>query len=574
MKKVYIILSIIILLIIAVYLFVRFSVLKTNTVKPDTSKKESVVDLRPRIIAKLQELVKTGSQGLYNLSIDSIEPHVVQSKLDIYRVSLSPDTAALQKLDGLLLAPDDVYKLSFTSLNIEGIGINDLLNKDRIDLRSIKITNPLIQVYHTKRSYNKEKRNDTATLYQRLTKKVKSISVDKIIVANGTYINHNLSKKNAVTKFNDVSINITDLLIDSSTQYDNTRFLFSKTFLMSAENYLFPTPDSLYFFTIKNLSISGDKKSITALDVQLKPRGNKQQFQSKLKYKKDMYDISIPKITMNKIDWYGLMNHENLVAEDVHIFNGKANVYVDRSKPLSPQFNMQNFPHQLLMKLQFPISINKFYLNNLDLIYGEFNPTVDKAGSIYLDNINGSISNLTNVAAEIKKQRYITINSSALFMHKVPMTLNFKFDMALVKSGKFSVDLVMGKFDTSVINSFAGSLGEFEIKNGILNKGTAHIEGNNTKASGTALLLYNDLKITALKKDESKPGGLTKKTITSFLANTLFVKNNNPANGKEPRKAVINYERKRKSGFFNFIWKAILHGIFQIIGLPEKLADK
>ena len=573
MKKIYIILSIIFFLVISAYLFVRFSVLKTTITKPENSKKESAVDLRPRIIAKLQELVKIGSAGLYNLSIDSIEPHVVQSKLEVYKVSLSINTGALQKLNTLHLAPDDTYKISFNSLHIEGIGINDLLNKDRINLELIKITNPLIQVYHTKRSYNKEKSNDSATLYQRLTKKAKSIRVDKIVVQHGTFVNYNLSKKNTITKFNDVSININDLLIDSSTQFDNSRFLFSKMFTLSAGNYLFPTPDSLYFFTIKSFLISGEKHSITALDIHLKPRGNKQQFENKLKYKKDMYDISIPNITIDKIDWYGLMNYESFIAKEVNMFGGKASVYVDRSKPLSPQFDSHNFPHQLLMKLPFPISIKKLFIKDLDLVYAEFNPQVEKEGSIYLDKINGTITDITNISYQIAKQPHTTIRSSALFMHQVPMTLNFMFDMSKVKSGNFTVDLTTGKLDTGIINSFAPSLGVFKIKAGILNKGTALVTGDNYKALGTGSLLYNDLKLTALKKDDSQPGGLKKKTVTSFLANAFLIKNDNPSKGKT-RKLMVNYERRSHSGFFNFIWKTILHGIFQIIGLPEKLADK
>src|SRR5438552_2540906 len=98
MKKIYFISVAVIAIIIGVYLYVRFSVLKTKDFKPDSSKAKSVLDLRPSIIAKLQQLVKDGSGGLYHLSIEEIEPHIFKSTLDIMNATLSPDSAGIKNL--------------------------------------------------------------------------------------------------------------------------------------------------------------------------------------------------------------------------------------------------------------------------------------------------------------------------------------------------------------------------------------------------------------------------------------------------------------------------------------------
>jgi hypothetical protein len=70
------------------FLYFKYGVLKTNDVKPDNSKASSVLDLRPAIIAKLQQLVKEGSDGLYTLSIKKIDPDLLSSKLDVVDGSL------------------------------------------------------------------------------------------------------------------------------------------------------------------------------------------------------------------------------------------------------------------------------------------------------------------------------------------------------------------------------------------------------------------------------------------------------------------------------------------------------
>lgn len=576
MKKLYWIIAILITVFIGGYIFIRVSVLKTKTIEPDNTKTRSLIDLRPAIIAKLQEIVKEGSNGLYNLSIDRIEPHVLESKLDVYNATLTPDTSALQKLNNLHLAPDDVFKISFDSLHIDGFGIEDLLHKDRMDIASVFITSPVINMYHKKKEYNKEKRkeDENSTLYQRLMKKMKSIQIDKIVIKHGTFINHDLSQKNKMTRFNDVSININHVLIDSSTQYDKSRFLFSKNALLSTTDYSFPTPDSLYFFKAATISISSQQHQLTATNVHLQPRGNKEQFKKKVTYQKTRYDLSIPRITLDEVDWYDFVNEEKLFSKEANIYNAKLDVYFDRSLPVPPTFDMRRFPGQLIMKIPLPILLNKINVHNLDLVYDEFNPVFSKGGTVYFDDLSGSITNVTNMPDQIKRNKFITIKGKALFMHKVPATAAIRFDMSKYKTGNFTVDVNMKNLDSTIINPIAAPLGEFMVKNGFMTDGTAHVEGDNYNSKVKDVMIYSSLTLIPLKKDAANPGALKKKTVTGFIANTFLIKNNNPSKGEATRIAETSHTRKEKTSFFSFIWKSIFAGILKTIGLPLKLADK
>ena len=57
-KKLALIFSILFLVVTSGYLYIRYGLLKTKEFKPDNSKAKNVLDLRPSIIAKLQQLVK------------------------------------------------------------------------------------------------------------------------------------------------------------------------------------------------------------------------------------------------------------------------------------------------------------------------------------------------------------------------------------------------------------------------------------------------------------------------------------------------------------------------------------
>lgn len=78
------------------YLYTRHHILRARDFRPDNSKAKNILDLRPAIIAKLQQLVKDGSNGLYILSLQEIQPDILSSKLDVINGTIVPDTAAMR----------------------------------------------------------------------------------------------------------------------------------------------------------------------------------------------------------------------------------------------------------------------------------------------------------------------------------------------------------------------------------------------------------------------------------------------------------------------------------------------
>ena len=74
-------------------------------------------------------------------------------------------------------------------------------------------------------------------------------------------------------------------------------------------------------------------------------------------------------------------------------------------------------------------------------------------------------------------------------------------------------------------------------------------------------LTAEDLKIAALKKDD-EDGGLKKKGLLSFIANTFVVKKDGPT----PAKAYeTRYERDPYRSFFNTVWQPISMGIVKSV---------
>jgi hypothetical protein len=577
-RKISIAFIIIGVIVIGGYLFIRYALHTRTGFKPVNAqeakykpkKGETNADLRPEIIKKLQQLVKDGSHGLYNLSVHEVNPDIVKSTLDIGHVILEPDSAVIKTMEQTKKLPNDIFKLTIDSIHFDGIDIEALLAKSSISINNFVIEHPVMNMYHRSLEYNKTNSKDTSKFFLGIMKYMDKISIKTIAVHHAQLFDHNLTNK-TIKKFDGIAVIGKDFLIDSSTQCDNSRYCFTKVVNLVLHGYSMITNDHLYKFKIGTVDISTDKQLVSLDNVQLQPIYNKKEFQTKIKHATQYYSISVPSVRFHKIDWWGLINGENFTAAEATVNNAKAYLYLDLSLHSAP-VKVNGYPHQLLMTVPFPIDIKKAIINHLNLTYEEYHPSSGKSGSIYFDNINGSISNVTNIKADINKNGSALLNASCSFMHFIPIHANIKFDLNKVSTGFFTASLEVGKFDASKLNNITEPLSLFIIKRGEVESGHGDISADNYHGNGKVSIVYKDLHITPVKKDTARASGFKKKSVFSFIANKFVIKDENPSHG-DLRQPEVSVKRDPKASFFNLIWKITLSGILKTTGIPEKYAN-
>src|SRR5690606_34646791 len=104
---------------------------------------------------------------------------------------------------------------------------------------------------------------DESTLYQQISKTLKSISVGQIKVIDADFDYYNGKRKLNAIKH--LSVNVNDVLIDSAAQFDTTRVFHSKNIGFELIGYQSVTKDKMY--TLKLDTLSG---SITGKDLEVR----------------------------------------------------------------------------------------------------------------------------------------------------------------------------------------------------------------------------------------------------------------------------------------------------------------
>jgi len=505
---------------------------------------------------KLTSLVHKASNGLYKLSMEDIEIDLLKSTITANNVLLVHDSIRMLVLDKYQELPDDIFKVTLKKLVIKGISPQDFINSNNIKLSQIMMDSPDVVITHQKRNYN---RKDTGSVYNRIATKNETYELKNLLLQNIRLSYKNVDKKNQLTVLQNLTAVLDDIKIDATTARDTSRFFFAKDAVIYLKKYATITPNKLYHFSIDSIALNPRMKSMQAKSIRLLPMGSKDDFSDKVPYLKDRFDVDINDVNINNINWWGLLSNDGFFGDNMNLTGGFIKVYNDRRLPISGISKVGNYPHQLLMALDFPVKMDQISINNVDISYEEFNPASDISGILEFKNTSGTIKNITNIPDQIAANMWMQVTANTKVMNEGNLNAVFNFDLSRAGGGYFTADATLGSMDGKKLNRASKGLGLVEIEDLVIDKLETHINGNNDNANGTVLFAYHDLKIAALKNEAE--GKLKKRALLSFIANNFVVKSNSPQKGKAIKQQMVTYKRDTNRSFFNLIWQTMAEGI-------------
>ncbi|ATP58590.1 hypothetical protein CPT03_20030 [Pedobacter ginsengisoli] len=534
---------------------------------------------KPLLTEKIKDGVYNGSQKLYTINFKDIHLNLITGSAVLDSVTLTPDTTVFNQLKELKLAPANLFQIKLARLQLTRIGVLTAYFKKQVVMNSIVLEQPSINMIHYKVK-KIDSAADERSLYDQISKTLKSIHVKaiKIVDADFDYINGATSKP--LNSIKHLNVNIKDLLIDSLSKFDTTRFYYTKDIGFELTGYKSTGKDKMYTLKIDTVAGSVKDKSIRVKGLQMIPLYPDLEFSRKYQYGKDRYDLTFNEIALAGVDFTKLSAEGNLYARILKIGPAKAAIFVNRELPPPPNFDKaHNFPHVALKRLPIQTIVDTVKLTNIDVAYTEYNPITQKRGTVYFQNLSGNILNLTNDSLQVAKNNHAVANLTALVMKTSRIRVAINFNLT-DKNASFTYKGNVAPMNMMVLNPMAKNMGLVEIESGQMQGTDFDIQANVNGASGIVHFYYKDLKIKLLKEGEN--GGIGKKKgFLSFLANSLLIEDANPSKGEAPRTARITFQRTPAASFFNLLWKGVFVGMRETVGLgivpvktPEEAMEK
>lgn len=524
--------------------------------------------LEPIVAIRLKETVKTSTNGLYQISFSGIHLNPFAGSIKFDNIELTPNDSVYQDLLKRNLHPTHLYSISIASLRLKKAHPIKVYFDRVLQLKSLHIERPVVKVYYQNPRNDSNQPEDRRSTWQRLAKYLKVIKIEEIFFDNidFKYIDRS-SGKPEIDGVKNLSINIKDLLIDSLSEKDKSRFYFTKEIFVKVKNHEYVSRDKLYDITFDDLSISSSNRYALVQGLKVIPRYPDMEFYKFVKERKARMHLTLNGAQLLNIDFKRLVTKRQLRASSLTLFNANLNVLLDlRNK--RPEYDRgKNFPQIALGRLGLNTTIDTVSILNSAVDYSEYTPVTARRGRVFFNKINASIFNVSNDSTSIRKLPWTRSKFTMLFYGKSKLNLNLNFNL-LSPTHRYNYSGHLSLMNAKNFNLLSRPLALLRINSGKISEAKFSVNADYRHSKGKLIVKYKDLNIGLLRIDSNKV--LHKQMLRSLVANNVLLKESNPSSDGVTRIGRISYSRPDSIAFFGFLWQSIYTGLRETIGLSQE----
>jgi len=529
------------------------------------------VKSRPILTDRIKTLLYKSTDSLYTISFTKVSTNVFTGNATLQNVKIIPDTNRFKQLIALKRAPNNLYTVSLKKLVVRRFHPLTLYREKKLQLEEIIFDKPEVTMVNQQFAFNEGRApRPIKSPYDIISKNLKEFSIKSIRFKDVSFKYINKNVPNSVPfSIDDLNITLTDLLVDSTSAEDPSRFYLIKDIVINLNNYVYHTPDKMYDIQLDKLDFRATTGKLRINSFALVPLHDEMNFGKVAGFAKERFNIKMSDIMLNGIDLPLYISKQELWAKEMAITNGFVSVFNHNGLPKKHQESkIGKFPHQLLQLVNAPILVQKIQLKDINVNYAVYNNESNQKGQIAFEHTSGIIKNATNLDKIKAINPIMEVNLNTYLFGQGKLDVNFIFDLT-AKDGAFSYNGVLHNFNARVLNQITKPLGLVRINRGSVDKLKFNFKANDLGAKGTVAFSYYDLSVALMKNDPEKDHLVTRGFL-SFLANALIIKSENPGPDGKLVPVTVNYSRPANTSFFNMIWKSLFTGIKYSIGITEE----
>ncbi len=501
--------------------------------------------------------------SLHNVSIDKLNVSTKNKKLILSKLQISHNLTNRKYEILEQLKKSTLLSIKIPEIQIDGIEFDKVkINKELI-VSNIFMKKPIFEIENFKtllKAPTKEKKKfhlDDLDLYKMISKNLTKIAISNLEV-NNISLNLKTHKKSKTDTFDikKLSLNVKNLLIDSTAK--KTKFLYSDDITINLRDYALPVEKMYSNMKVKNISISTGRNRIILDTLSLKPTCSYDEYMQKIKKETTILDIDAKRLEISKIDLEELINNQKVIAQFVIIDNLILKTYKD----LNVEHDYNNKKARLIDKIvgdAVPyIKIDMIKIKDSYISYEQLSAKAKKTGLIFVSDVNGTITNLTNDSILLRSDLKTKISAKSELMGNGKLSLDITYFLNSVNK-YYTIEGSLVNTDLTLLNTFLSDAMSVEIENGIIDSLEFKFQGTDSIAKGSVKMKYKNLEAYYLKK-KKKNNIRERYELLTVIANLLLIRNNNPRMGFFV-KGRIGYFHDWSYGEVKFWIMSVLSGV-------------
>jgi len=524
----------------------------------------------PIISKAIKDSLYTSTNKLYRIAFEDITFNVFMGNFGLKNIRLTPDRGVYEELKQKKEQPAYLFELDIERAKVHGINIWELYQNKALDIMEISINKPKVRVLNDL-SYKKAA-DDTSLFrnpYNLIKDQLSMLKIEQINLKNieFEFIADSVGKRKSKSIFLSY-FKVRNLIIDSLAQVDTTRPFYSDDIKLSIKNFSHQFRDSVNTMQFEEVVASTATSSIQVYNFKIIPNKNEEQFTDKAGFRKTRIYLYVKEANFQRVNFKKLFFEQKLYGKVIEVNKLESNIFRNNTIPKNLKKKIR-FPAELVYDIRIPFYFDQLNLKNSKLDYGEIDSKTKHRWKIDFTDIKGSFSHFSNDTAALIKNPFTTINLNTSINHKAKTNVEFIFD-CLHTMKSFFVKGTVSNYNLQDMSPILSQLVHMEITNCHLRSLKFMLSGDKKSMNCNVSMMYNNLRVKILEFDKVEKK-LKRHGLYTILANHMVLEDANPRlNGRMVRpKFVLN--RKEEWSFFSFIWRGVLKGMKESVGLSERM---
>lgn len=473
----------------------------------------------------------------YTLSLSDIDVGILARSVSVDSIVVEPDSAS-----------PHIRRIAAKTLSINGIKWWSLWDKSFPDFSSIVIDEPEVEIFErplTSSSFSAGSTQDSSD--------IPDIAKFDLTIKNGT---GKIVREDRAIVLSIADINLEAEQVDANALLDGSELIFMENLKMDGGNLKWSMEKKLYEFTIGSFSFDKSGQILNITDLALTPVLPKYEFSEIRARQLDRIELDVPRVQIKGISIDSLAS-EHLELDTLKVEDAWLEVFRDKHKERPPGIDTKPLLNEVAKAIDFSFGLNTAVITNADIIYEEHKPPSDSSGSVSFNDIDATLTDFRSATHPAFYDDTLKLHVESLFMNVAPLTVDV-FYPVFDEQNTHTLRAELGSIDPKEVSEMLEHVGFVRVDDGLVESLETEIVLANETSSGEVLVLYRDLKVSFLDKDDPEDQGLKEK-VGDFFANTFVIKSDNA--GDNPRVGNIDFEREKEKSIFAYWWKSLLDGL-------------
>lgn len=437
---------------------------------------------------------------------------------------------------------------------------NLYVDNKRLALGDVDIKKPIFNIVTEKKEYTEQKVNKSIDIFKPLKDFKEKIEVGKFNIKSAQ-VNYNIEKNSGLEEHHTspIDLSVEGLFVDSKNKIFRT-----DAFNFETSDLHFPVMNGFYTLSIGQMQLKkqSDNTDLIFDNIHLLAKYPKPEFAYKHPKHKDWFDFTVDNVSLLGIDIPKYYNDNVLLAKELRTNNAMLQNF--KNQQIEIKHNIMPMIYEHIQQLPVKFKVDTANILNFSVVYEELAKKGITPGRLSFMNMNGYLSNLTNISSEY--DQFIDLKADGTFMEsghfdaKWMIPVNKDYDRFLLAGS-------LRQFDLTELTPIVTHLAPVEIVSGTAHDVLFYFDATSLGGFVNMKFPYQNLHFNINGSD-----GNERKFITGLASRVI--KSNNPDKKKNPiRDSHVYVERDPYHSTFNYFWQLLQPPLAESVGVSKKKQD-